>query len=76
MPSPSLPHPRDSSSTSPRLSTSARLALVIVTALAALVLLLLISGVGLSTWRGSGFRANGSELPDSGRSSGSSRECR
>jgi SAM-dependent methyltransferase len=63
MPSPSLPHPRASFNGSPRLSPSGRLALGIAAALAAVVVLFLISGAGLSTWRGSGFRADGPELP-------------
>jgi SAM-dependent methyltransferase len=63
MPSSRLPHPRDSSNSSPRLWPSAGVALGIAAALAAVVLVFLIIGAGLSTWRGSGFRANGPELP-------------
>jgi SAM-dependent methyltransferase len=60
---PTLRFPRDSSSSSPRLSSGARIALETATAVAALVLILLITVAGLSTWRGFGFRANGPELP-------------
>lgn len=55
--------PRDSSSSSPRLSSSARIALGTAAAVAALVLIVLITVAGFSTWRGFGFRANGPELP-------------
>lgn len=54
---------RNSSSGSPRLSSGARIALGTAAALAALVLMFLITVAGLSTWRGFGFRANGPELP-------------
>jgi SAM-dependent methyltransferase len=60
---PTLPFPRDSSSSSPRLPSGARIALGAATAVAALVLIFLITIVGLSTWRGFGFRGNGPELP-------------
>ena len=63
MPSPHFPHPQASSGTSSRQSPGARVALGTAAALAALVLVFLIIGSGLSTWRGSGFRANGPELP-------------
>jgi SAM-dependent methyltransferase len=62
MPTSNLLHPRDSSP-SPRLSSSARVAIGIAAGLGAVVLLVLTIGAGLSTWRGSGFRANGPELP-------------
>jgi SAM-dependent methyltransferase len=58
---PTIPVPRDPSSSSPRLSI-ARAALGTATVLAALVLIFLITVAGLSTWRGFGFRANGPEL--------------
>jgi hypothetical protein len=47
----------------PRLSSGARIALGTATAVAALVLIFLITVAGLSTWRGFGFRATGPELP-------------
>ena len=62
MPSPHLPRPQVSSARSARQSPSARVALGMAAALAALVLLILIIGSGLRTWRGSGFHANGPEL--------------
>jgi SAM-dependent methyltransferase len=61
--SPSLPHPRDLSGSSSRQPPGASVALGIAAALAALVISFFIIGPGLSTWRGSGFRANGPELP-------------
>jgi SAM-dependent methyltransferase len=48
---------------SPRLSRSARIAIRITATLAALLALLLIVGAGFSNWRGSGFHADGPELP-------------
>jgi SAM-dependent methyltransferase len=63
MPLPSRSQSRDSSNSSPRLSPGARVAPGIATTVAALVLAFLIVGTGLSTWRGSGFRASGPELP-------------
>ena len=63
MTSPNLSQPRDLPNHSPRLSRKARVALATATTLSALVVLLVILGAGLSTWRGSGFRANGPELP-------------
>jgi len=63
MPLPALPHTRDSANSSPRRSRRARVALGIATALAALVLLVVIAGAALSTWRGSGFHVKGPELP-------------
>ena len=59
---PILLNPRDSSSSASRRLPSARVAIGIAIALAALVLLLVI-GTGLRTWRGSGFHAEGTELP-------------
>ena len=63
MPLPALPHTRDSADGSPRRSPRARVALGIAIALAALLLLVVIAGAVLSTWRGSGFHADGPELP-------------
>ena len=57
---PALALPRDPSNRSPRLSSRALIALG--TAVAALVLILLVTVAGLSTWRGFGFRANRPEL--------------
>lgn len=59
----SLPNSPDSSNSSRRLSPSARVVLRIATTLAAIVLVFLLIGAGMSTWRGSGFRANGPERP-------------
>ena len=50
-------------SRSPRRFGKARVAIRVGATLVALFVLLLIVGIGLSTWRGSGFRADGSELP-------------
>ena len=60
---PTLAFPPDLSGKPQRLSPIARLPVVTATALAALVLIFLITVAGLSTWRGFGFRANGPELP-------------
>lgn len=62
MPLPALPHARDSANRPPRRSR-ARVALGIAAALAALVLVMAIAGAALSSWRGSGFHADGPELP-------------
>jgi SAM-dependent methyltransferase len=45
------------------MNRTARVALGIATALTSLVVILVILGVGLGTWRGSGFHADGPELP-------------
>lgn len=50
-------------SSSPGRSRKARIAIRIAATVVALLVLLLIVGTGLNTWRGSGFRADGSELP-------------
>lgn len=63
MPLPALPHTRDSANRALRRSPRARAAIGIAAGLAALVLAVVIAGVGLSTWRGSGFHADGLELP-------------
>lgn len=63
MPLPALPQTRDAANTSPRRSPRARVVLGIAAALAALVLLVVIAGTALSNWRGSGFHADGPELP-------------
>ena len=63
MTSSNLSHSGDSANRSLRLSRRARVALGIATALSALVVVFVIIGAGLSTWRGSGFRDNGPELP-------------
>ena len=59
---PALPDARDSANRPPRRSPRARVALGIAAALAALALLVVIAGAGLSSWRGSGFHADGPEL--------------
>ena len=63
MPLPDLPHPQHSPNRSPRLSRRVHVGLAIAATLAALVGLLMIIAAGLGTWRGSGFRADGPELP-------------
>ena len=63
MPLPDLPHPQHSPNRSPRLSRRVKVGLAIGASLAAFVVLLMIVAAGLSTWRGSGFRADGPELP-------------
>jgi SAM-dependent methyltransferase len=45
------------------ISRHARVALGIAAAVTALVIILVIIGIGLGTWRGSGFHADGPELP-------------
>ena len=63
MPLPDLPHPQHSSNRSPRLSRRVHVGLAIAATLAVLLVLLMIIAAGLGTWRGSGFRADGPELP-------------
>jgi SAM-dependent methyltransferase len=63
MPSARLLQPRASPRRSPRRSPKGRVAIGIAATLAALAALLLIVGAWLTTWRGSGFHADGPELP-------------
>lgn len=63
MPVPGLPPPVDPPARSPRRSRSARVAIRTAATLVVLLALSMIVGTGLSTWRGSGFHANGPELP-------------
>src|SRR5687767_13799763 len=59
----SEPRPADAPLSSPRRPWRAPIAIWIAGALVALLVLLLMIGTGLSNWRGSGFRAEGPELP-------------
>jgi SAM-dependent methyltransferase len=63
MPLPDVPPPQHSPHRSPRLSRRVRVGFAIAASLGALVGLLLIIAAGLGIWRGSGFRADGPELP-------------
>ena len=63
MPLPARPYTPTAADAAPPGSPRARVARRVVTALAALGLVVAIAGGALSTWRGSGFHANGPELP-------------
>src|SRR5829696_3586932 len=60
---PDLVRAQHSPTRSPRIARRARVGLAIAAILGAPVVLLMIIAAGLGTWRGSGFRADGPELP-------------
>jgi 2-polyprenyl-3-methyl-5-hydroxy-6-metoxy-1,4-benzoquinol methylase len=62
MPLPAQPHTGDAVESRPRRSPRKRIAIGGAT-LAVLVLLVVVAGIAVSNWRGSGFHADGPELP-------------